>query len=351
MLAFEPSSRSHSLLSSRLRWQLLLVGVVVFVFQGWFSAQAVAKPQDGAASESKQDVSSVVEPDRTAQDEEKQSEEGEEDSGDEAKQSKADDFLRVRKDDDGEPVALETSITRYTGKNARGEEVIVDLIGVVHIGEGEYYKELNKRFEDYDALLYELVAPEGTRIPADGVREGGFNPISGMQTMMQDMLDLEFQLEQIDYNRGNFIHADMSPEEFSESMVNNDESFAKMFFKMIGHSMARSSSQASGGSDLALLMAYFSDDRAIKLRKIMAEQMRDMDMALTMFEGKEGSTIITHRNKKALEVMQREINNGKKRLGIFYGAGHLPDMEERLLGEFNMTRGEKSWLVAWKLTK
>ena len=63
---------------------------------------------------------------------------------------------------------LETSITRYELKNADGKTVTVDLIGAVHVGEKEYYEALNKRFEQYDSMLYELVAPEGTVIPKGG---------------------------------------------------------------------------------------------------------------------------------------------------------------------------------------
>lgn len=312
-----------------------ILAIVAYLAQApSLSAQDVAeKATEQAAESSSQDA--VAEPAANADDNE----------------SKSEDFLRVRKNEEGKPIALETSITRYTGKNEKGEEIVVDLIGVVHIGEGDYYDDLNKRFEKYDALLYELVAPEGTRIPEGGVREEGFNPISGLQSAMQDMLDLEFQLEKVDYNRGNFVHADMSPAEFAESMSNNDESFAKMFLKMFGQAMAMQGSQASGGSDLSLMMAYFSKDRAFNLRRIMAEQMQGMDQAMTMFEGKDGSTIITHRNGKAFEILKREINNGKKELGVFYGAGHLPDMEQRLFKDFDMERGKREWLIAWKLTR
>ena len=69
-------------------------------------------------------------------------------------------FLRVRVDRKGRPVAMETSIVRYQVKNEQGKNVTVDLIGAVHIGEGEYFKRLNEEFEKYDSLLYELVAPE-----------------------------------------------------------------------------------------------------------------------------------------------------------------------------------------------
>jgi len=80
-------------------------------------------------------------------------------------------FMRIRKNYRGQRVALETSITRYELKNEAGEAVTVDLIGAVHIGEKEYYEALNERFEQYDSMLYELVAPEGTVIPKGG-REG-----------------------------------------------------------------------------------------------------------------------------------------------------------------------------------
>jgi len=260
-----------------------------------------------------------------------------------------DHFMRVRKNSAGKPEALETSVTRYETVNAAGEPVIVDLIGVVHIGEKDYYQELNKHFVKYDALLYELVAPEGTRIPKGGRGEGdGLNPLAAMQMGMKSMLELEFQLEHIDYTPDNFIHADMSPEEFMESMKKNDESFGKMFLKAIGQGMKGETRTDVSSGDL--LAAMFSKNPAMKLRRTMAQQMRDMEGGMAIFEGREGSTIIDHRNAKALEVMKREIANGKKRVAIFYGAGHLPDMERRLMSDFQMKRGGQFWLTAWKLS-
>lgn len=260
-----------------------------------------------------------------------------------------DHFMRVRKNSAGKPEALETSITRYETVNAAGEPVIVDLIGVVHIGEKDYYQELNKHFEKYDALLYELVAPEGTRIPKGGRGEAdGLNPLAAMQMGMKSMLELEFQLEHIDYSPDNFIHADMSPEEFVESMKKNDESFGKMFLKAIGQGMKGETRTDVSSGDL--LSAMFSKNPAMKLRRTMAQQMRDMEGGMAIFEGREGSTIINHRNAKALEVMKREMATGKKRIAIFYGAGHLPDMERRLMSDFQMKRGGQFWLTAWKLS-
>ena len=66
--------------------------------------------------------------------------------------SKAPEFARVDVEADGEPRALQMSITRYVP--AEGNRLLeIDLVGAVHIGDPAYYADLNRRFEDYDVLL------------------------------------------------------------------------------------------------------------------------------------------------------------------------------------------------------
>lgn len=262
-------------------------------------------------------------------------------------------FLRIRRDGKGRPVAMETSVVRYQTKNADGETVVVDLIGAVHVGQQEYYDSLNKQFEQYESLLYELVAPEGTVIPKGGRVEGdgiSLNPVGAIQKGLKDLLDLEFQLEQIDYTKRNFVHADMTPTEFGESMKENDESVAGYALKAMGQSMAMQASGKDTGS-AGMLMALFSSNKSLRMRRVMAEQMINMEAGLVMFEGKDGSTIINHRNAKCMEVLKRELESGKKKIAIFYGAGHLADMEKRLVSDFQMNVGGQKWIPAWNLTK
>ena len=259
-------------------------------------------------------------------------------------------FVRIRHNKDHRPVSFETATVRYVRKQADGRELVVDLIGVVHIGEKAYYDTLNDLFTQYDALLYELVAPEGTRVPRGGRQQTGADPLSGLQTGMKDALGLEFQLDHIDYHQSNFVHADMSPDEFMKSMQKNEESFAKMFFKMLGSSMAIQGSKSSM-DESDLLMAMFSRDREMKMRQAMAKQLSGADLAMIAFEGKDGSTIIDHRNGKCFEVLEREIKAGKQKVGVFFGAGHLPDMEERLIDMGFVKQGQPLWYVAWPLTR
>ncbi len=260
-------------------------------------------------------------------------------------------FMRIRKDAKGRELALETSVTRYEMLDKDNNLVTVDLIGAVHVGEKEYYDALNKRFEQYESMLYELVAPEGTVIPKGGGRRDGVptNPIALMQKGMQTSLALEFQLEHIDYTKKNFTHADMTPEEFSESMVENDESLGGYAARAIGQSMAMQSA-GRGGDSMGMLMAMFSKNKELRLRRAFAKQIQDMEAGMIVFEGREGSTIIDHRNRKCLKILKQEIESGKRNLAIFYGAGHLVSMEESLINDFGMKRGGQYWLEAWKLS-
>jgi hypothetical protein len=258
-------------------------------------------------------------------------------------------FLRVRRDKKGEPLALETSIVTYSATAGRWRGVRVDLIGALHVADKAYYDRLNGLFRSYDALLYELVAPEGVSAPAP--REGGRGPVGSLQVGMKSMLGLEFQLDCIDYARPNFTHADMTREEFAKSMKDRGESFTQLFFRMMGQAIAQQSADPVRGTDWRLLAAFFSKDRELRLKRILAEEFECTGGQLAALEGPDGSTLITERNKKALKVLSRQLESGKKRLGIFYGAGHLPDMEKRLLKEFGLRAIRSRWLTAWSLSE
>ena len=262
---------------------------------------------------------------------------------------KKDNFIRVVRNAKGAPLTMETAIARYVcADGGKWKGVAIDLIGAVHIGEKSYYDELNTKFEGYEVLLYELVAPPNTKIPK-GAKGGSAHPIAAMQKGMQSMLGLEHQLECIDYTKDNFVHADMSPDEFSQSMKAKGESFGQMFMRAIGTGLAQQATGKQGTSDFEMLSAMFAKNRAQKLRTAMAGQFEDMEQQITLFDGPEGSTILTERNRKAFEVLAKQLEEGKKNIGVFYGAAHLPDMDKRLLADFGMKRTETSWVKAWSL--
>lgn len=253
-------------------------------------------------------------------------------------------FVRLRKTEGGDPIALETAVVRYVKQDV-GAKIVVDLIGAVHIGEKAYYDRLNETFEDYETLLYELVAPPDSKVPEKS-RGPSLSVIGAGQQGMQNLLGLEFQLEGIDYGKANFVHADMSPAEFDQSMKDRGESWSKMYFRSVGFGAVQQSQNDATG--FGMLAALFSSNRELQLKRAFAEQLGDMRMAVGALGGKEGSTILTERNRVALEKLDEILKDGDRVVGVFYGAAHLPDMEERLLAR-GFVRDQTTWMEAWDL--
>jgi hypothetical protein len=264
------------------------------------------------------------------------------------------DWVRIRYDDKHKPLAMESAIVRYEpvarDPNASGPPVTIDLVGAVHIGDAAYYEGLNRRFDGYDALLYELVAPEGTVVER-GRGTSNTHPLGALQNGMKSMLDLDHQLEKVDYTKKNFVHADMSPEQFTQAMKDRNEGFLQMYMRLLGQSLAQQSELAAQGEspDMAIMAALFADDRPLRLKRVLAKQLADTESLLTSFGGEEGSVLISERNKIALKVLKEQLGAGKKRVAVFYGAGHLTDMDQRLRKDFGMQPVSITWLTAWDL--
>jgi len=276
--------------------------------------------------------------------------------GDKKEQALGEQWVRLLNDKKGQPVAMQTAVVRYVkadeikpGKHTSYKQY-VDLVGAVHIGDLAYYRELNRRFTKYDAVLYELVAPEGTEVPR-GRGTSNAHPLGALQNGMKSMLEVEHQLEQVDYTRDNMVHADLSPAEFMKSMDKRNEGFAQMYFRMIGASMAQQSKQAADGesAEVDLMAAMFSKDRPRQLKIAMAKQFEGMEQLLVGISGPEGSTLITARNDRALEVLEKQLDKGVDRLAIFYGAGHLAEMHDQLKERFDMQPVSVEWVEAWDL--
>lgn len=310
-----------------IRTRLFRCGLVVFVLTMLLSAPVIAEPSP-TATQVKTTQSASAKQTSAA--------------------TTATKFLRILRDDDDRPLAMQTAIVHYGTSEKTDQGITVDLVAAVHIGEKSYFAEINRRLRDYDVVLYELVAPEGTRVPQGGGRSN--HPVSMLQNGMKDLLGLEFQLEQIDYQRKNFVHADMSPDELSQSMQRRGEDPVGMFFRMMGRAIAQQARHPRrGSSDMAMFAAMLDKNRSLAMKRLMAEQFEDLEGALNIIEGPDGSALLSDRNKVAIGVLKEQIDHGKHRLAIFYGAGHMPDLERRLVGQFGLKRAGQQWIDAWDL--
>ncbi|MCA8949520.1 MAG: type II secretion system protein GspG [Planctomycetes bacterium] len=245
----------------------------------------------------------------------------------------------------GEGGHLDTAVTTY-----RKGDVEVVLYGAVHIADEACYELLNDRFTSHDALLYELVAPPDHRPEKE--REVGMNPLTLLQMGLRNSLGLTFQLDVIDYQATNFVHADMTPEEFRESMAERGESLLSIMWGMMVQGMKvqrekMAEADAGAAPEIDLVKAFQSGEGRHTLRLTFAAQLEELE-TLAAGGGKEGgSTLLEGRNQKCLEVLRQQIAQGRKNLGIYYGAAHLPDMEQHLVDDLGFAKVGHEWIVAW----
>jgi hypothetical protein len=253
-------------------------------------------------------------------------------------------FLRFVEERDGG--RLETAVATY--KNDKGQ--VVHLVAAVHIADTGYFAALNKVFEGYDALLYEMVKPKDMGAPgAAGERANGVGLVHIIQKGLKMFLDLDYQLDGIDYTKKNFVHADLTAEEFNRMQDERGESiFGLMLQQMMKELMKGDAGAAQDIDPMALLGALSSEDSARQLKLLLARQFEHMDEMVAGLEGPNGSVLVTERNKAAIKVLKEQLAAGKKNLGIFYGAAHMKDMEQRLMDE-GFKRTGVEWRVAWDM--
>lgn len=255
-------------------------------------------------------------------------------------------FARVDTDANDEPRALQLAIATYVPQNGGGL-LSVDLVSAIHIGDPSYYAELNRRFEDYDALLYELVAPQDAIATNRLAKRKGF--LSGAQIGMTKLLDLSFQLDEINYDQANFVHADLSPQELRDSMDERGESLYVYFWRIFFASLDQYAQDPLGLKDWEMLSAVLSADQDDAFKTMIAYEMTNIEQIQDVLGEDSGSAVIGARNQRAVDVLKREIDGGAKRIGIFYGVAHMPDLEERLLDQLGLTFDNTAWIDAWQL--
>ncbi len=254
-------------------------------------------------------------------------------------------YTRFVKDKDGS-AKLDIAIVHFVNSKT-GQKV--DLVGAVHIGDAAYYQELNERFKAYDAVLYELVKPKDAVVPPPGSEPESGSMLGGLQQMMGNMLDLTFQLEQVDYTPTNFVHADLDVDTFFARMEARGESFLSLYLKMVMAEMQRPQKGPMNNPDVQMgqfLYALTAPDRPRQLKLMLGGQLHDIDDRMAAMEG---TVLLTERNDAAMKVLKETLAAGKKNVAVFYGAAHLKGMDATLSNELGFTRGDTTWLTAWDI--
>lgn len=270
--------------------------------------------------------------------------------------------IRLQLDEFGNPLALQTATKKFALKNDKGEiELEVFLESVIHVADTSYYRGFQQRFEHYDTVLYELVAEQPRPPSSDDELPSGFQLFRQIST---GAMGLSYQLEAIDYSPQNMVHADLSPSEIAELMADRGETKTTLLVDLLAHAiktvgaendsehaapaaeMDASESKPGSGFDLSLLT---DPDGIMKIRRILAQNLVNSQLLESAFPPSIHRLLIGDRNDRVMTALNDERTKGKRRIAIFYGAGHMPDFERRLVNEYGMELVDVNWRSAWDL--
>jgi len=268
------------------------------------------------------------------------------------------------------PIRLETVVARFqgdfTGSDGTTRSASIDLIGAIHFADQSYYDELNRIFREYDVVVFEMVTPAGVDVDKL-IREEReeqtsdqvslLNVVPFVQKTLADALDFSYQIEGVDYGASNLKQGDATVEEFLAKLLSNvdvaDFSSSYLFSALLDESRGDIE-----GKIRALLCAK---SKRLTARRLLALDLEnsnedkfisdDLDET-TRATSPDDDALIAFRNQKALKVVRRELEKGRVKIAIFYGAAHLPDFAQRLKADFGMERTpETRWIPAWNMEK
>jgi hypothetical protein len=258
----------------------------------------------------------------------------------------ANQFIRVHRDDKN--VRLQTGVTTYVK-----DGVTVDLIGAIHIADAKYYTQLNKEFTNYESLLFEMVGGDKLKDGKDGdkaddakkeAKDPMMKMLGNIYGMVGKFLNLQGQKEGIDYTAKNFVHADLSLKDFEKLQAEKGES-------LFGFAMQNAQNGAKPGAkqpDMQKLITAMLSGNSNMMKLELVDTLGGAGDQMAGMMGE--SVIIGDRNAACLKVLDGQVKAGKKKLGIFYGAAHFPDMQKEMLKTGYKKTGHR-WLTAWDIPK
>jgi len=277
-------------------------------------------------------------------------------------------YVRIE-NTDSNVVRLQIAFRKFLPAHHKGPAIW--LAGVSHVGESNYYAMVQEQLDAQTLVLFEGVTgvasgsatdDQTTAPAAPGVGAETATAVRGgessLQTSMAAALGLVFQLEAVDYNRRNFRHCDLSVAQIRELIAQQPpvsgeagagESFEGLLELMQGSSwfdplvrvalrLVGANPKLQGLARLALIdtLDEIQGDPS-RLDGLPPEMKQLLDV------------LVQKRNDKVITDLKTELKKLGRQdsIAVFYGTGHMPDLERRLRAELHYRPAGQLWLTAF----
>jgi hypothetical protein len=228
---------------------------------------------------------------------------------------------------------------------------LILLIGMVHIGEASYYREIQSYLQTCDLVFYEGVQTE----ISDHISLPGKFPYFWAGLEFQDLLksqdevlstsaeSLGLRLQQeFFWPEPNWIRADVNVREFSEMIWE-----IKSMEIRIDKNQAESEDIETQAMDPS---SKPSPHDRIGLRRYYAKKIFDETTDLLnrseykpLYE-----VLVQKRNDKAIQIMEGSLDKPGV-YALVYGAGHMPDFLYQFKKKWNYQVHSVRWVPAWSI--
>jgi hypothetical protein len=260
-------------------------------------------------------------------------------------------YMRVAQPDK-DTVALEIAWRKFSPAKGRGP--IVWLAGASHLGESNYFVRLQQLLDAQTLVLFEGVGAKANKMR--------FNPDeeTSIQHTMATSLGLVFQLSAIDYERPHYTNSDLTLPQL-QALLSGDAgdgppgsgTRASQEFQQLLHVM-------DGSSFLGTLMHVglkfigSSPKLQAMTKVLLVETLGRLEGDMSQMKGVPPeiqrllTVIIQERNKVVLDDLKARLRGPRppNSIAVFYGAGHMADLENRLRGELGYRPRGELWLTA-----
>jgi hypothetical protein len=273
-------------------------------------------------------------------------------------------------DDKGGARILE--VTARTLVSPKKDGPRVTLLGVSHLGNATYYEKIQKKLDDADLVLFEGVGfgDEGT--PKKKV-EGESSAVSELQLSLARSMGLVFQLEAIRYDRAHFRNSDISSEALlarlqgdparhpgKDGRTGKDDVNGK---SEKGNLQSRELMKALSGNSfvfnfLGKALSFFGKDPKFRalMKLAIVETLGSIEGDVSRLAEASGPgmekfmrVLLEDRNAIVFRDLRKVLKgkNPPNSIVVFYGAAHMPDLENRLVRKLGFRPDGDEWLEAF----
>lgn len=264
-------------------------------------------------------------------------------------------YLRSLKNTNG-VIALEVALRRLAPVRGRGADLW--LVAVTHVGTSNYYTALQDFLDGQPVVLFEAIR-SGDGPP---VRHEGYS----LQADLARALGLTFQLDAINYERPHFRNSDLSLEQLarvfggttnepaqpapgSPPQTTGAVEFGALVQAMSGEGLL--GGLARLGVSLLAASPRLQAATKVALIEVLGQLPNDLTQIAGLPPGLQQlmRVLVEERN----EAVVRDTRAALARrpvpasVAVFYGAGHMADLEYRLCRALGYQPVEDRWLKAF----